>query len=221
MTNKLTLKEAYDILGYLAKSKTLQKDMDLYRDIMVEKMGLPLETKFLDISRIHKELEPREYLTHTNPCPATQYALLAYDVLEHFARHTNLFKDWLKYITDDCVALLPKGKCDIPFEEIYTVLKPTPDFFLYDGKPIFKPETKSVAPAQPEPEKEPARPKTEVKSVIPEAKLFEMLQAIDDEDKSIQTIGRIYQELILECPNPNPHDVQVLMDLAKRRFAPS
>jgi hypothetical protein len=78
-----------------------------------------------------------------------------------------------------------------------------------------------VPATQTEPEKEPVRPETEVKSVIPEAKLFEMLQAIDDEDKSIQTIGRIYQELIRECPNPNPHDVQVLMDLAKRRFASS
>lgn len=149
MTNIPTLNDAHIILNRLATSESFQRDMNFFRKIVTQKMGLDT----FDMAKISQDLRPRSYPNSSKPCIGTKSAVLAYSILDHLNSHTNLFNNWEKYLEPRDI---PVNCRDNLFEQIYSVLKPDTDCFLYDGKSVLmdeedeKKETESIQASLPD-----------------------------------------------------------------------
>jgi hypothetical protein len=133
MTNIPTLNDAHTILNLLTTSESFQRDMNFFRKIVTQKMGLDA----FDMAKISQDLRPRSYPNSSKPCIGTKSAVLAYSILDHLNSHTNLFNNWEKYLEPRDI---PASCRDKLFEQIYNVLKPETDCFLYDGKSVLMDE---------------------------------------------------------------------------------
>lgn len=176
MNNNTTLEVAWSILNFLSQDPGVRLDMQVFANAVQNEMKLLDEEmqKYYDLTKISDTLDPRRGSASIpiKPARSSLEAVKCFQILECLVTKSNLFdkryvyckpKPDAGYSAETKYSQDPAGPCVATMKQVYMVLKPLRNEFVFDGKcvtfsfPIWFTDsqgkvTDKIVKSEPEPE---------------------------------------------------------------------